>query len=159
MKCSFNFVLIFSVLFLSLILPHPFFGGCGVCVVGKECLPTRGVCVSVRNSCKRSSDWFPSFDRHLIPLGRRRVGQGKGPAMGDERFSGGWEAFVLKQAFVCGWALTLPLFFLSLSPPPPSWRLLPSAGCAAVSHWCGSPTCSDEPATPDCSQEGAEDGE
>lgn len=43
----------------------------------------------VRNPCKRSSDWFPSFDRHLIPLGRR-VERGKGPAEGDERFWG-WE--------------------------------------------------------------------
>lgn len=87
-------------------------------MVGNECLPIRGVCASVRNSCKRSSDWFPSFDRHLIPLGRR-VGQDKGPAVGDERFWG-WE--VLKQAFVYGWALTLPPFFLSVclpSPPPP----------------------------------------
>lgn len=41
------------------------------------------------------------------------MGQGKGPAVGDERFWG-WEAF--KQAFVCGWALTLPPFFLSVPP-------------------------------------------
>lgn len=54
-------------------------------MVWKECLPTRCACVSVRNSCKRSSDWFPSFDRHLIPLGSR-VGQSKGLAVGDERF-------------------------------------------------------------------------
>lgn len=67
-------------------------------MVGKECLSMRCVYVSVRNSYKRSSDWFPSFDRYLIPLGRW-VGQGKGPAVGDERFWG-WEAF--KQAFVYG---------------------------------------------------------
>ena len=73
------------------------------------------MCVSVRNSCKRSSDWFPSFDRHLTPLGRW-VGQGEGPAVGDERFWG-WEVF--KQAFVHGWALTLPPFFLSVSLPSP----------------------------------------
>lgn len=60
-------------------------------VVGKECLLTRRVCVSVRNSCKRSVDWFPSFDRHLIPWGRR-VGQGSGLAVSDERFWG-WEVF------------------------------------------------------------------
>lgn len=96
-------------------------------MVGKECLPTRGVCVSVRNSCKRSSDWFPSFDRHLIPLGRR-VGQGKGPAVGDERFSRGWEAFVLKQAFVCGWALTLPLFSFPCPPLPQAGAYYPAQG-------------------------------
>ena len=45
------------------------------------------------------------------------MGQGEGPAVGDERFSRGWEVF--KQAFVHGWALTLPLFFLSVSLPPP----------------------------------------
>lgn len=46
---------------------------------GREEVPAyKGcVCVSVRNSCKRGSDWFPSFDRHLIPLGRR-VGQARG---------------------------------------------------------------------------------
>lgn len=130
----------------------------GWCMMGNESLPIRGVCASVRNSCKRSSDWFPSFDRHLIPLGRK-VGQGKGPAVGDEKFWG-WE--VLKQASVYGCALTLPPFFLSLCrlpPLPPSWHLLPSPGCAAVSHWCGPRPGFDEPATPDCSQEGAENGE
>lgn len=129
-------------------------------VMGNKCLPIRGVCASVRNSCKRSSDWFPCFDRHLIPLGRR-VEQGKGPAVGDERF---WGREVLEQAFVYGWALTLPPFFLYVclpSPPatPPSWHLLPSPGCAAVSSWRGPHPSFDEPATADCSQEGAENGE
>lgn len=36
--------------------------------------------------------------------------------MGDERFWG-WE--VLKQAFVYGWDLTLPPFFLSVCSPSP----------------------------------------
>lgn len=67
------------------------------------------MCVSVRNSCKRSSDWFPSFDRHHVPLGRR-VGQGKGLAVLDERFQG-WEVW-LKETFGYGWALTVPPFFL-----------------------------------------------
>lgn len=54
-----------------------------------EGVPAYGMCVSVsvsvRNSCKRSLDWFPSFDRHLIPWGRR-AGQGSGQAVSDERF-------------------------------------------------------------------------
>lgn len=81
-------------------------------VLGQECLPTRGVRVHVRNSCKRSSDWFPRFDRHLIPRGRR-AGQGEGPAVGDERFRVGG----VLQTVVYGWALTLPPFFLSVPLP------------------------------------------
>lgn len=76
------------------------------------------VCVNVRNACKRRSDWFPSFDRHLIPLGRR-VGQGKGRAVGEERWVGkGWEVF--RQTFVV-WLgpnpATVLLFPVCFSPP------------------------------------------
>lgn len=46
--------------------------------------------------------------------------------MGDERF---WVWEVLKQAFVYGWALTLPPFFLSLcSPSPQAGAYYPAQG-------------------------------
>lgn len=51
---------------------------CGVkqvpCSIERKAVCLQGVCVYVRNSCKCSSNWFPCFDRHLIPSGG---GQGR----------------------------------------------------------------------------------
>lgn len=92
----------------------------------------------------------------LIDTLGRWVGQDKGPAEGDERLLG----VGVLQVGICIWlGLTLLPFFSFHVAPPPSWRLLPCSGCAAVPCWCGPCPGFDEPAPPDCSQEGAEDGE
>lgn len=47
------------------------------CVVGKECLPTKGVCVSVLGILVNAVPiWFPSFDRHPNSLGEEEGGAG-----------------------------------------------------------------------------------
>lgn len=116
-------------------------------VWGRSACLQRGVCVSVRNSCKNAVQTsFPSFDRHLIPLGRRRVGQGKGGRLWVMRGSPGLGG-ICAQAGICMWLGPDPATILpSLSP-------LPKLALTTQRRVCSSfplvwlPTCSDEPAT------------